>query len=263
MWTFPGFDPIAVQLGPLAIRWYGLMYLVGFAGGWWLARRRAARPWSPVRPEQVDDLVFYVALGVILGGRLGYMLFYGFDQLVENPLNLFRIWEGGMSFHGGFLGVVAALALYARRLKVNVFDLTDFAAPMVPIGLGAGRIGNYINGELWGKVTDLPWAVVVNGEPRHASQLYEAFLEGAVLFTLLWWFSARPRPRLAVSGLFLLGYGCFRFAVEFVRVPDAHLGYLALGWVTMGQVLTLPMILGGLFCLWLASRGSAPAGQRA
>lgn len=260
MWQYPGFDPVALQLGPLAIRWYGLMYLVGFAGAWWLARRRAARPGAPIGPAQVDDLIFYSALGVILGGRVGYMLFYGFDQLAANPLNIFRLWEGGMSFHGGFLGVLAALWLYSRRIGRGFFELTDFGAPMVPIGLGAGRLGNFINGELWGAPTTGPWAVIVDGVARHPSQLYEAFLEGLVLFLILWFYSARPRPLMAVSALFLLGYGVFRFGVEFVRLPDAHLGYLAFGWLTMGQVLTLPMILGGLWLLFLAyARAGRPA----
>lgn len=263
MFHYPNFDPIALQLGPLAIRWYGLMYLVGFAGGWYLARRRAQRPDSPVTVAQVDDLVFYVALGVIIGGRLGFMVFYGFQQILNDPLALFRIWEGGMSFHGGLLGVTAALWLYGRRIGRGLLSLTDFAAPMVPIGLGAGRMGNFINGELWGKVTDVPWAFVVDGEARHPSQLYEAFLEGLVLFVLVWTFSARPRPVMAVTGLFMLGYGVFRSAVEFVRVPDAHIGYLAFGWVTMGHVLTLPVLIGGVVLLVLAYRRPAVAARAA
>jgi phosphatidylglycerol:prolipoprotein diacylglycerol transferase len=268
MFRYPGFDPVAVHLGPLAIRWYGLMYLVGFAGGWYLARKRAASlagsmaGGATVRVEQVDDLVFYTALGVILGGRIGYMLFYGTAELIANPLSIFRIWEGGMSFHGGFLGVLTAMALYGRKIGVRFFDLTDFIAPLVPIGLCAGRIGNFINGELWGKVTDVPWAFMVDGSPRHGSQLYEAGLEGIALFVILWTFSSRPRPRGAVSALFLLCYGIFRFAIEFVRMPDAQIGYLALGWVTMGQILSFPMIIAGLGGLWLAfRRGPLPARQ--
>ena len=263
MFTYPGFDPTAIQLGPLAIRWYGLMYAIGFLGAWWLGRRWARRPWSPVRPEQLDDLIFYGALGVVLGGRIGYMLFYGTEQLLANPLSLFRIWEGGMSFHGGMLGVFAALWLYARKHKLSFLDLTDFAAPVVPIGLGAGRIGNFINGELWGAPTSVPWGVVfppLGPEPRHPTQLYEFALEGVVLLLLLWWFSSRPRPRAAVSGMFLLGYGSFRFFVEFFRLPDEHLGYLAWDWLTMGQILTLPMILGGIGLLtWAYRRGAQPA----
>lgn len=258
MIPYPDINPIALELGPLAIRWYGLMYLVGFAAAWWLGRRRAGRPDSPVSPQQVDDLVFYGALGVILGGRIGYALFYDFDQVLRDPLSLLRLWEGGMSFHGGFLGVLAAMALYARRIQSGFFRITDFIAPLVPIGLGAGRIGNFINGELWGKPTSVPWGFVVDGVTRHASQLYQASLEGLALFVLLWVYSSRRRPPMAVSGLFLLGYGVFRFAVEFVRLPDAHLGYVAFGWLTMGQVLSLPMILGGVLLLWLANRRARP-----
>jgi len=259
MLNYPGFDPVALQLGPLAIRWYGLMYLVGFVGGWWLARRRASQPGAVCSPEQVDDLLFYVALGVILGGRIGYMLFYGWDQVVDNPLNLLKIWQGGMSFHGGFLGVMFAVFLFARKIGRGFWELIDFTAPVVPIGLGAGRIGNFINGELWGRPTDLPWAFIVDGQARHPSQLYEALLEGLVLFTVLWLFSARPRPTMAVSGLFSLLYGLFRSAVEFLRLPDAHIGYLAFGWVTMGHLLSLPMIGAGALLLWLAYRRPAAA----
>ena len=259
MFPYPEFDPVAVQIGPLAVRWYGITYLVGFAAAWYLGRRRAARADSPVTPLQVDDLIFYGALGIILGGRIGYMLFYGFDQLADNPLNIFRVWEGGMSFHGGFLGVLGAMWLYARRLGRGFFQLTDFIAPLVPIGLGAGRIGNFINGELWGAPTTVPWAFIVDGEARHPSQLYEAGLEGLALFLILWVYSARPRPVMSVSALFLIGYGVFRFAVEFVRLPDAHLGYLAFGWLTMGQVLTLPMLVLGCLLLWLAYRGQPAA----
>ncbi|MDH5254650.1 MAG: prolipoprotein diacylglyceryl transferase [Gammaproteobacteria bacterium] len=263
MFLYPEFDPVALRIGPLAVRWYGITYLVGFAAAWYLGKRRAARADSPVTPVQVDDLIFYAALGIILGGRIGYMLFYGFDQILENPLNIFRIWEGGMSFHGGFLGVLAAMWLYARRLGRGFFQLMDFVAPLVPIGLGAGRIGNFINGELWGAPTTVPWAFIVDGEARHPSQLYEAGLEGLALFFILWLYSARPRPVMSVSALFLIGYGVFRFAVEFVRLPDAHIGYLAFGWLTMGQVLTLPMLVFGCLLLWLAFRGPpAPVAAR-
>ncbi|KTG16161.1 MULTISPECIES: prolipoprotein diacylglyceryl transferase [unclassified Guyparkeria] len=256
---YPAIDPVALQIGPLAIHWYGLMYLFGFAGAWALARLRARRPDWPINPVQVDDLLFYSALGVILGGRIGYMLFYQPGMLIDSPLSLFAIWDGGMSFHGGLLGVLVAMALYARAQGLAFFTVTDFIAPLVPIGLFFGRIGNFINAELWGSPTTLPWGMVFPGagpEPRHPSMLYEAFLEGLVLFLLLWLFSMKPRPRMAVSGLFLLGYGTFRFAVEFVREPDAHIGYLAGGWVTMGHILSAPMIVAGLALLaWAYRRG--------
>lgn len=254
-------DPVALSLGPLSVRWYGLMYLVGFLAAWWLARRRAAQPSSTWTPTEVDDLIFYCALGVILGGRLGWMLFYGTERILGDPLSVLRIWEGGMSFHGGLVGVLVALALFASRRGKQLADVFDFSAPLPAIGFGAGRIGNFINGELWGKPTDVPWAVVVDGVPLHASQLYEAFLEGLVLFVVLWWYTARPRPRWAPSGLFLLCYGVFRFAIEFVRVPDANRGYLFLDWVTMGQLLSLPMVVAGLCMLAVAYRRRQPSGN--
>ncbi|HEX5513013.1 MAG TPA: prolipoprotein diacylglyceryl transferase [Gammaproteobacteria bacterium] len=249
MLVYPDIDPVAIQLGPLAVRWYGLMYAVGFLAAWWLGRVRARRPGAPLTAAQMDDYLIYAALGVVFGGRIGYVLFYNFPAFLDNPLILLKIWEGGMSFHGGMLGVIAATWLFARKVGCRFLTLTDFVAPLTPIGLGAGRIGNFINGELWGAPTNLPWGMVylpLGGVPRHPSQLYQAALEGVVLFIILWWFSSRPRPRAAVSGLFLFCYGSFRFLVEFVRLPDPQLGYLAFGWVTMGQVLSLPMILGGL-----------------
>jgi len=254
MFTYSDIDPIALQLGPLAVRWYGLMYVIGILGGWWLGRVQARRPWSVLTETQVDDMVTWIALGVILGGRVGSVLFYNFSDFIGDPMMLLRIWEGGMSFHGGFLGVLLAMWLYGRRIGVGFWSLTDFIAPLVTIGLGAGRIGNFINGELWGKVTDVPWAVVVNGTPRHASQLYEALLEGLVLFLILWLYASKERPRMAVSGLFLIFYGVFRFSVEFVRLPDAHIGYMAWGWLTRGQILTIPMIICGIAVIILAYR---------
>jgi phosphatidylglycerol:prolipoprotein diacylglycerol transferase len=232
------------------------MYLAGFLLAWLGMRARAKRLASAVQPAQVDDLIFYMAVGVIVGGRVGYMLFYGLDTLLADPLSLFKIWQGGMSFHGGLLGVLIAMALFGRRIKQPFFVVTDFIAPWVAPGLGLGRIGNFINGELWGAVTrpDAPWAVLVDGVPRHATQLYEAFLEGLVLFIVLWRFSAKPRPMMAVSGLFLSLYGVFRVAVEFVRLPDEEPGYLAFGWLTMGQVLSAPMVLAGVTLLILAYR---------
>ena len=257
MITYPDIDPIAIQLGPLAIRWYGLMYIIGFAVAWFLARHRAKQPGSGWTGQQIDDLIFYAAIGVIVGGRIGSILFYSFDAWLRDPVMLLRVWEGGMSFHGGLLGVVLALWLYGRKLGRTFFEMTDFVAPLAPLGLAFGRIGNFINGELWGKPTDVPWAFVVNGVARHASQLYQAALEGFALFLILWFFSARNPPRMAVSGMFALGYGVFRFLVEFVRLPDAHIGYLAFGWLTMGQLLSLPLILLGAVLLWLAYRPGA------
>lgn len=254
MIPYPNIDPVAIQLGPVAIRWYGLMYIIGFGIAWYLARYRARQPGSDWTAQQVDDLVFYAAIGVIVGARLGSILFYNFDAWLRDPLMLLRVWEGGMSFHGGMLGVVLAAWLYGRKLGRGLFEMTDFAAPLAPLGLAFGRLGNFINGELWGKRTDVPWAFVVDGVPRHASQLYQAALEGVTLFLILWFYSASRPPRMAVSGMFALGYGCFRFAVEFVRMPDAHIGYIAFGWLTMGQLLTLPMILLGIVLLWLAYR---------
>jgi phosphatidylglycerol:prolipoprotein diacylglycerol transferase len=261
VFTYPDIDPIAISIGPLAVRWYGLMYLGGFALGWLGARARARRADSPIGPARVDDLVFYVAVGVIAGGRLGYMLFYGFGTLIDNPLSILRIWEGGMSFHGGLIGVLIAMGVYARHVGQPYFAITDFIAPWVAPGLGLGRIGNFINGELWGAPTapDAPWGVIVNGVPRHPTQLYEAFLEGLVLFLILWVFSRRTRPIMAVSGLFLFCYGSFRVAVELLRQPDLHMnpdagGYLAFGWLTMGQVLSTPMILIGIAFFWWAYR---------
>ena len=265
MFVYPEIDPAAFRIGPFAVHWYGLMYLIGFIGGWWLGRVRARRPESGWHTEEIGDLLFYVALGVVLGGRVGYVLFYNLSAFLERPLLLFEVWQGGMSFHGGLIGVLLAAWLYGRKTGRTFFQVTDFVAPFVPIGLGAGRIGNFINGELWGRPTDVPWAMVfpfVDGQPRHPSMLYEALLEGPVLLILLWVFSNRRRPTMAVSGLFLIAYGVFRFLVEFVREPDAHLGYLAWGWLTMGQVLTLPMVAFGvlLFLLAYLRRGS-PAGQ--
>ena len=263
MFAYPHPDPVALSLGPLHVRWYGLMYLLGFLAAWWLARRRATRPGSTWTPVEVDDLIFYCALGVILGGRIGWMLFYGTERILGDPLSVLRIWEGGMSFHGGLVGVLVALAVFANRRGKQIVDVFDFNAPLPAIGFGAGRVGNFINGELWGKPTDVPWAVVVDGVPLHASQLYEALLEGLVLFVILWWFTAKPRPRWAPSGLFLLCYGLFRFGVEFVRVPDANRGYLFLDWVTMGQILSFPMIVAGLWMLAVAYRRNQPSGNYA
>jgi phosphatidylglycerol:prolipoprotein diacylglycerol transferase len=261
MLTYPGFKPIAFEIGPLKVHWYGIMYLLGFAGAWWLARRRAAKPGSTWTATDVDDLIFFDMLGVILGGRIGYVLFYGLKFWANDPWYPLKIWEGGMSFHGGMLGVIAAMSLFAWRRGRNVVDVYDFTAPLPALGLFFGRIGNFINSELWGKVTTVPWGFMVNGEVRHASQLYEAALEGLFLFCLLWWFTMRPRPRWAPSGVFMLVYGLARFLVEFVRVPDEHIGYLAGGWLTEGQLLSLPMILFGIGALVYAYRTRTPSGN--
>lgn len=255
MLIHPQFDPVAIHLGPLAIRWYGLMYLLGFLAFLFLGHRRARQQvlngWLPA---DVDDLLFYGVLGVVLGGRLGQVLFYEPGFYFSHPLEILAIWKGGMSFHGGFLGVLVAMALWGRKRGRTFFEVTDFIAPLVPLGLAAGRIGNFINGELWGRVApaDLPWAMVfpqVDDQPRHPSQLYEFAGEGLLLFALLWWYSARPRPRGAVSGAFLLGYGLLRFAAEYFREPDA--GIFGHSYViSMGQWLSLPMIAIGLYLLF-------------
>ncbi len=248
MLVHPNFDPVLFSLGPLAVRWYGLMYLAGFAAAWWLGRRRIAQGIVLITRAQFDDILFGSIVGVILGGRLGYVLFYKPDSYFPHPLEILAIWQGGMSFHGGFLGVLAAMAFVAHRQRLNWWDVMDFVAPLVPIGIAAGRLGNFINGELWGRVTDMSLGMVFRGAgnlPRHPSQLYEMALEGIALFALLWWFSSRPRPRSQVSALFLIGYGAFRFICEFTREPDAFLGILALGF-TMGQWLSLPMIAVGI-----------------
>jgi len=261
MLHYPGFNPIAFEIGPVKVHWYGIMYLLGFGAAWYLARWRAARPASTWKPADVDDLIFFAMLGVILGGRLGYVLFYGLGFWAKDPSYPFKIWEGGMSFHGGMLGVIAAVSLFAWRRGRNVADVLDFTVPLPGLGLFFGRIGNFINGELWGKVTNVPWGFNVNGEVRHPSQLYEAFFEGLVLFTIIWWYTARPRPRFAPSALFLILYGVARFLIEFVRVPDEHIGYLAGGWLTEGQVLSFPMIAGGIALWAYAHRVRAPSGN--
>lgn len=268
MLKYPEIDPVAVSidaftvagktLGPFSIHWYGLMYLVGFTGGWLLAVYRAKNSERVIRPDQAEDLTFYSAMGVILGARVGYVLFYNFGAFLADPLMILRVWEGGMSFHGGLIGLATAMLIYAAKIKRNFFDLVDFIAPFAPIGLFFGRIGNFIGGELYGRATDVPWAMVFptdeTGLPRHPSQLYEAFLEGLVLFVLLFWYSQKPRPRGAVIGLFMLGYGAFRFFVEFFREPDAHIGFDAFDWLTRGQILCVPMIVVGLALLVWAYR---------
>ena len=266
MLVHPNFDPVALQLGPLAIHWYGLMYVFGFLGVYllWLYRIRAyphlaESKWNS---DTISDLIFYGALGVVIGGRLGYVLFYKPAYFLANPLEIVFINQGGMSFHGGLLGVVVALMLFARKMKLSLLMVCDFVAPVAPIGLFFGRMGNFINQELWGKPTDLPWGMVfttADSQPRHPSMLYEAALEGLLLLAVLWWFARTPRPVGMLSGLFLTGYALARMLVEFVRVPDDHLNYLLFDWVTMGHLLSLPMLIVGLFLVMRAREGSAGA----
>ena len=250
MLIHPQFDPIAIHLGSFGIHWYGLMYLTGFVAFIVLGRWRIAHQnWQSWTPQMLDDALFFGALGVILGGRLGYVLFYQPAYFIQHPLEIFALWQGGMSFHGGFLGVLAAMVVFSRKYQKPWLSIMDFVAPLVPIGLGAGRMGNFINGELWGRPTDVPWGMVfprVDDLARHPSQLYEFGLEGIVLFGLLWWYSSKPRPAGTISALFLLGYGSFRFIAEFTREPDSYLGLLSLG-MSMGQWLSLPMIIFGLW----------------
>lgn len=276
---FHDIDPIAISLGPIQVHWYGIMYLLGFASAWWLGKRRIAAGRLPgVDANGFSDLLFYAMLGVVVGGRVGYMLFYALGEFLSNPLLLFKVWDGGMSFHGGLLGVLAACAWWSRRHRLHFFDTMDFVAPLVPLGLGFGRLGNFIGAELWGRYTGGTWGVVfpsglpaplaqldtatlkaqfatgaLNPYARHPSQLYEALLEGLVMFAVLWGVSARPRQRYLVSGLFALMYGLFRFAVEFVRMPDNGI-YVAFGWLTRGQILSLPLVVLGIALLWMARR---------
>jgi len=272
MLTYPHINPIAVSigpffgLGPLRVHWYGIMYLIGFVGGWWVARRRARRPGSTWTGLDVDDLIFYSAIGVIAGGRIGWCLVYGREVIAEDWRNAFHIWDGGMSFHGGLVGVLTAAVIFAYQKRKAIIDVFDFLAPLPGIGLMAGRLGNFINNELWGRPTDLPWAFGVpdaSGQiiGRHPSQLYEALLEGLVLFCVLYWYTERPRPRLAPTGLFLVLYGLGRFTVEWVRLPDANIGYLAGNWLTMGMLLTTPMIFIGLGVMLYAYSRREPSGN--
>lgn len=259
----PHFDPIAFSIGPLAVHWYGLMYLFGFAAFWLLGRQRARQAWRGMSAQDVEDLLFYGVIGVILGGRLGFCLLYQPEWYLTHLLDIFKVWQGGMSAHGGIVGSILAIAYYARRQKTSFLTVADFVAPLVPLGLMFGRLGNFINGELWGRAADptLPWAMIFENSgtlvPRHPSQLYEAFLEGALLFTVLWLFSRKPRPAGAVGALFCLGYGLVRFVVEYFREPDSYLG-LGLFGLSRGQWLSLPvMALGLVVLLWALRRGKS------
>ncbi|MEA9392516.1 prolipoprotein diacylglyceryl transferase [Acerihabitans sp. TG2] len=276
--AFPQFDPVIFSIGPVSLHWYGLMYLVGFIFAMWLAVRRANRPGSGWTKDEVENLLYAGFLGVFLGGRIGYVLFYNLPVFLDNPLYLFKVWDGGMSFHGGLIGVIIVMFWFAYRTKRHFFQVADFIAPMIPFGLGAGRLGNFINGELWGRVTtDTPWAMLFPGSraedlallpghpqwqalfnqygmlPRHPSQIYELLLEGVLLFIILNVFIRKSRPLGSVSGLFLMAYGSFRFIVEFFRQPDAQLGLFD-NAISMGQILSLPMIIAGVIMFIWAYR---------
>ena len=277
MIAYPEIDPVVVALGPVKIHWYGMMYLIAFASVWWLGKRRASQPHSIMRPDQIYDLVFYGALGAVLGGRIGSVFFYNIDSFINDPLYLLKIWQGGMSFHGGFMGVLVAMEWYRRKIGCSFFQLTDFIAPLIPLGLAAGRLGNFINAELWGAPGTVPWAMKLSCEqfppdrfvdfagplcfsPRHPSQLYEMIFEGLLLFILLWLISAKPRPVMTVSGYFLMLYGVARTGVEFIRLPDAHIGYLLnTDWLTKGIVLSVPMIIFGIGFIIIAHRKNRDA----
>ncbi|HWL29925.1 MAG TPA: prolipoprotein diacylglyceryl transferase [Burkholderiaceae bacterium] len=259
MLQYPQIDPVALQIGPIAIHWYGLMYLIGFALVWLLGRWRIQHGKTDLTLRDLEDIIFYSVLGVVAGGRLGYVLFYKPAEYLANPLEILYLWQGGMSFHGGLIGVIVVLILFARKRGKTLLEIGDFIAPLIPLGLGAGRLGNFINGELWGRPTTVPWGMVFpqagDGVARHPSQLYEMGLEGVALFALMWWFARKPRPTGQVSALFLMGYGVFRFLVEFTREPDYYLGLLA-GGLSMGQLLSLPMILAGALIFAFSARRS-------
>lgn len=251
-------NPIALQLGSLTIRWYGIMYLIGILIAWFLGNYRLKHNTNPlltINKEQFTDLIVYIVFGLLVGGRLGYMFFYQMQLVLSKPSEVLMLWHGGMSFHGGLIGAILGITLYCYKTKQNFFILADFMAPLAPPAFFFGRIGNFINGELWGKITDRPWGIIFPGAgdlPRHPSQLYEGILEGIVLFIILWQFTKKPRPMLAASGLFFIFYGLFRIFVEFYRIPDKHIGYLAFDWLTMGQLLSLPMIILGAVLLVIA-----------
>lgn len=265
MLVHPQFNPIALQLGPVAIHWYGLMYLLAFALVWLLGKRRIAQGMTDLSLRDLEDIIFYGVLGVVIGGRLGYTLFYKTEYYLSHPLEILYIWEGGMAFHGGLIGVIVALLYFAHKRGKRLLEIGDFIAPLIPLGLAAGRLGNFINGELWGRPSNVPWAMIFpqanDALPRHPSQLYQMGLEGVALFALLWWYSRRPRPMGQVSAMFLMGYGALRFLVEFTREPDDFLGLLTAG-LSMGQLLSLPMIAAGAVIYWQAAKRSTPGSSR-
>ena len=257
MLKHPNFDPVAIELGPMAVHWYGLSYLIGFAGAWLLAQRRCNDKYGWTRDE-CTDFVFYGALGAIIGGRIGYVFIYGWERLVEDPMIIIRIWEGGLSFHGGFVGVLIGVFIFARQTGRSWLQVGDFVTPMICVPIFTVRLlGNFVNGELWGRVTDVPWGMVFPGAgdlPRHPSQIYEAGLEGLLMGIILWWFSSKPRPTGAVCGLFVVLYATFRFFVEFFRQPDAHIGFVAFEFLSMGQLLSFPLWIMGFSMLAWAYR---------
>jgi phosphatidylglycerol---prolipoprotein diacylglyceryl transferase len=257
MLHYPQIDPVALQIGPVAIHWYGLMYLIGFALVWLLGRWRIQHGETDLSLRDLEDIIFYSVLGVVAGGRLGYVLFYKPAEYLAHPIEIFYLWQGGMSFHGGLIGVIVVLLIFARKRQKTLLEIGDFVAPLIPLGLAAGRMGNFINGELWGRPTTLPWGMVfpqtADGIARHPSQLYEMGLEGFALFALVWLFARKPRPIGQVSAVFLMGYGVFRFLAEFTREPDTFLGLLA-GGLSMGQLLSLPMILAGILIFTWSSK---------
>lgn len=252
MWHYPEIDPIAISLGPISIYWYAISYLVGIGIVWWILRQRCRRQGLQWTDDDLSDILFYTVLGVLLGGRVGYMFFYGLDNLIQDPASALKVWQGGMSFHGGLIGVLLGVLFFARKRGVSFFAVTDFIAPAIPLALGCGRIGNFINAELPGRMTDVPWALIYPGEEfgRHPSSLYQATLEGPILFAFLWLYSMKPKPVMAVSGMFLVGYGSLRLFTEFFRQPDAHIGFVFFDWITTGQLLSLPMLILGLFLVF-------------
>lgn len=260
MLIHPQFDPVALQIGPVAVHWYGLMYLVGFALVWLLGKWRIKHGKTDLTVRDLEDLIFYCVLGVVIGGRLGYALFYKTSYYLTHPIELLYVWQGGMSFHGGLLGVLVVLFIFARKRNKPFLAIGDFLAPLIPLGLAAGRLGNFINGELWGRTTSMPWGMVFpqsgDNMPRHPSQLYELGLEGLLLFVVVWWFARKPRPLGQVSAVFLMGYGVLRFLVEYTREPDSFLGLMA-GGLSMGQLLSVPMVAAGaLIFIWSARKST-------